>query len=224
MPENQLEAFMGAIRALESGGGDPRGDYNARGPLITNPNSQYHGERAHGAYGIMPGNWDSWSRAAGLGGADIRDPRAQDAVARHMFERYYAEFGSWDLVAIAWFAGAGNARKAQRRGIASLSEVRDTQGTDPKTGKKFKGTSVPDYVTKIRHYMGTPSDSFEAAAKRSVESGEIDPALTPEPNAKELTNANMLGREVVKMVSGMVKQNPGAGAHDAINRAFRLEA
>ena len=48
---------------------------------------------------------------AGLKGASIDDPKAQDDVARFMVQKYFDRYGSWDLVRIAWFGGPERAKK-----------------------------------------------------------------------------------------------------------------
>ena len=84
----QLDAFMAAIRRMESG--SFQGNYRVVNSI-----------GARGAYQILTGNWASWAAQAGLPGADWRDPRAQDAVARYKMVEYYRKYGSWELVAMA---------------------------------------------------------------------------------------------------------------------------
>jgi cell wall-associated NlpC family hydrolase len=127
MSASQIDLFMAAIRALESGGGNPRGNYSAR-------NSR---SGAYGAYQIMPQNWPSWAREAGVPGADPRDPRMQDIVARHKMLQYYRQYGRWDHVAGAWFAGPGGLRRHLRG------------GGDPSDGN----LRVSQYMNRIRSNM-----------------------------------------------------------------------
>ena len=42
------------------------------------------------------------------------DPKTQDRTAKNKFTQYYNKYKSWDLVAIAWFAGPGNANIVKR--------------------------------------------------------------------------------------------------------------
>ena len=67
---DDLNQFMASIRRRESG--SYAGNYNAQGPTIRSTTSMYYGERAYGAYQIMPGNWSSWSAQAGYGGLPNR--------------------------------------------------------------------------------------------------------------------------------------------------------
>jgi hypothetical protein len=91
-----VDAFMRAIGGQESGG-----NYDA-----TNATSG-----AHGKFQIMPANWPSWSREAGLGENAAQTPENQEKVARFKMQQYYDQFGSWDKVAKAWYSGPGNVDK-----------------------------------------------------------------------------------------------------------------
>lgn len=126
-----IDRFMAAIRDLES-----NGNYHAVGVPTK-------GGRALGAYQIMSQYWPGWAAEAGIPGADWRDPKAQDRVARYKMQRYFERYGRWDLVAIAWFAGPGRANTAANQGIESVSDLSDVLGT-----------SVGTYVRRIMDTMG----------------------------------------------------------------------
>lgn len=127
---DMVDQFMEAIAQVESGGA-----YDAKGP--------HHPEMGYplGRYQIMESNWPTWAAEAGVPGADWTDPAAQDAVARHKFLEYYDQYGSWDAVAVAWFAGPGMVEQWQQD-PSSLSEVSDSLGTD-----------VPQYVSAVLGHM-----------------------------------------------------------------------
>jgi len=133
-----LDTFLAAIRRLESGSYD--GKYDAVNRI----------SGALGAYQIMPGNWSWWTQKWGVPGADWRDKRAQDFVARKQFEEYYAKYRNWDLVAIAWFAGPGAADRARREGVGALGSVKDAMGT-----------TVPGYVSTIRQHMANAPERYK---------------------------------------------------------------
>lgn len=118
----ELAAFMAQIRRQESGG-----RYEVLGP-------QTRYGRPRGAYQILDSNWSSWAAEAGVAGASWRDPAAQDHVARFKFTQYFRRFGSWEAVAVAWFAGPGRAATyvSDPSKVANLSDV--------------LGTSVARYV------------------------------------------------------------------------------
>lgn len=128
-----LDAFMEALGYVES-----RNNYNAQGPYT---GSTYG--RAVGRYQIMEKIYGGWAREAGVDPND-RSPAAQDRVARHKMSEYYRRYGSWDLVAVAWFAGPGRADKAKKQGIASVGGIKD-----------MLGTSVASYAEKV---VGRMSD------------------------------------------------------------------
>ncbi len=119
--EKQVQAFLDAIKSVESGG-----NYQARNPI----------SGAYGAYQFIPRYWPERAAAAGIAGADIRDPAAQDRVARHMVTSYYRDLGSWELAAMAWMAPAV-AKKAKTQGIDNVS-FSDSAGHD-----------IHDYVSKV---------------------------------------------------------------------------
>lgn len=116
---------MASIAHTESGG-----NYNARSP--------------HGAYGkfqIMPANWPSWSREAGLGGQP-QSAANQERVARYKMTQYYRQFGSWDLVAAAWFSGPGTAAALKR---GDMSVLKRSDGN----------INVAEYIRRITARMGS---------------------------------------------------------------------
>ena len=92
-----LSRFMAAIRSVESGG-----NYRAIGP-----NTPYG--RATGAYQFIDSTWGGYK---GYRSAYLAPPAVQDARARQLMSAYYKEFHRWDLVAVAWHAGPGSARRA----------------------------------------------------------------------------------------------------------------
>lgn len=108
MALNQLDAFMGSLRQLESGG-----NYRAIGP------STKYG-RATGAYQFLDSTW------GGFGGyrrAADAPSAVQDARARQLMTQYYRQFGSWEMVAVAWHGGPGAAQRAMRTGRITGSDV-----------------------------------------------------------------------------------------------------
>ena len=96
--------------------------------------------QALGAYGILDVNWDKWAEQAGYKGADWRIPEMQDIVAAYKFTEYFNKYGSWDLVAVAWYAGPGAANKAKGLGIESVSGIGNLESFGPAVG---------DYVTSV---------------------------------------------------------------------------
>lgn len=153
-----LSAFMDAISAVESGH-----NYDAVGPYT---GSTYG--RARGRYQIMETIYGAWAREAGYAPDDF-SPAAQDAIARKKMSDYYARYGSWDLVAVAWFAGPAKADKAKRAGISSVGGASD-----------MLGTSVSTYVSKVMGGMTDLRDPGTAKAGRDMpRNARMDQAAAP---------------------------------------------
>ena len=124
----ELQAFRLAIALTEGGG---KVDY-----------TQTNADGAVGAYQFLTKYWDWYSSNAGYPDADINDPRVQDAVARYWFNKNYNDVGSWELAAIAHFAGRTTAFEAKQNGIESVINIQDSTGT-----------TIGDYVNKaMQHY------------------------------------------------------------------------
>ena len=110
--------------------------------------------QALGGYGILDINWygtdtqTAWTKMAGLEGADINDPKAQDAVAKYMVQKYFDKFGSWEAVSVAWFAGQGNADKFLK-GELDFSK------------KDAKGTSIKQYLNEMDKLLSNEMMNIE---------------------------------------------------------------
>lgn len=128
---DELEAFKHSLGYLES-----RNNYDATGPYT---GARYG--RARGRFQIMSAIYPAWAKEAGVDPADY-SPAAQERVATKKMTDYYRQFGSWDLVAVAWFAGPGRAAQAKKKGIASVGGLKD-----------MLGTSVASYAEKVMSGM-----------------------------------------------------------------------
>lgn len=89
------EDFYKAVAAQESDG-----DYNA-----TNSRTG-----AFGKYQIMPENWASWAKEAGLGENAEMSPENQEVVAKYKLGQYFDKYGAEGAL-VAWYAGEQNARR-----------------------------------------------------------------------------------------------------------------
>lgn len=143
---NGLEAFMQSLGQLESGN-----NYNAKGP------KHHTYGTATGRFQIMSKIYGGWAREAGVDPNDW-SPAAQDRVARYKMTQYYNRYGSWDLVAVAWFAGPARADKAKKSGINSVGGIKDSLGT-----------SVSKYVDKVRKGMATGTGQAPTGSADSME-------------------------------------------------------
>lgn len=122
-----IDRFMHAISSQESS---------------HNPNAVNKGSGAHGQFQIMPNNWAPWAKEAGLPSNAPKTQENQNIVARHKMQEYYNQFGSWDAVAVAWFAGPGRAKKFLE-GDTSVLNLSDGNMT------------VGEYINKMNNGMGS---------------------------------------------------------------------
>lgn len=139
-----LDAFMRALSSQESG---------------DNPTAENERTGAHGTYQILPSNWPAWSREAGLGANAARTAENQYQVARFKMAQYYRQFGSWEAVAVAWYAGPGAAQEY----VKNPNQTRFTRGQGP------NGTepSIQSYVNTAMSGMGRAASTPQSAAPTS---------------------------------------------------------
>lgn len=125
-----LDAFMKSLSATESGGSSSA--VNSR-------------TGAAGTFQIMPNNWAGWSAEAGMPGAPFT-PQNQQRVAEFKLQQYYNQFGSWQAVAVAWYAGPATAAKYA------------ADPTNPawykKQGPDKTEPSIQEYVNRVVGKMG----------------------------------------------------------------------
>lgn len=202
MALDNLDTFAEVIKLQESSG-----DYNAIGPV-----TRYG--RALGAYGIVEDNWANWAKQADLEGADWHDPKAQDAVAKNKMAEYYNKYNSWDLVAIAWFAGPGNADIVMRNtDLEPLLLSEDAENLPSIMSlQDVLGKSVKDYVDDV---MGNLNKELESKGLPKAE------RYTAKPKSKQ---APMIDQPDVPMqdetyavnIINALSQNTAAGQRKAI--------
>lgn len=140
--EDALDHFMAGISLAESG--STSGVYDAENP-----------SGAYGRYQIMPQYWDGWASEAGISGANIRDPAAQDRVARYKLGQYYETYGSWDLAATAWRLGPGVAQRVQTQGWGALTAT--------------ERNKIEPYLDKVMPYTGEGPYQGPTGSPSSVE-------------------------------------------------------
>lgn len=131
--------FLRAVAGQESGG---------------NPTERNADSGAYGTFQIMPGNWSSWARQAGLGGNAPQTPGNQEVVARHKLQEYKNKYGSWEAAAAAWYGGEG----AAQRFVKNPNDPRLTK-------KQGKYPSIKDYVAQVmgrtQQPGGVTHDAYE---------------------------------------------------------------
>lgn len=99
---SSMTAYMNAIKQVESGG-----NYNAVGPLVKK--GMYAGQRALGAYQVMPGNIPSWTKELlgySVSAQDfLRNRAIQDGVIQQQLQKSLNKFGNFSDAASVWFTG-----------------------------------------------------------------------------------------------------------------------
>lgn len=122
-----MEGIKFAARATES-----THDYSARGPVVED--GMYKGQRALGAYQVMPGNLASWSKQA-LGREVsekefLETPEIQDAIFEDQIMRSVAKYGTVQDAMSVWFTGSP---------VAEAGNVSDGHLTAPEYLARFEG-------------------------------------------------------------------------------------
>jgi len=155
---------------------------------------------ALGAYGILDINWygtdtqKSWTEMAGLEGANINDPKAQDDVARFFVQEYFNRYGSWDAVSVAWFAGPEVAKKMVNEGVIDYT-LKDVNGQDVKT-----------YVDEMNTKLGEELMNIEFPIETFTTPGTIKGPPTPPVIAKQKDMQEVFAAQVL---DAMTKANAG---------------
>lgn len=138
--EYTVDDFMAALSGQESGG---------------NWEAENTDTGAYGRWQILPSNWPSWAEEAGLGRNAEQTPENQAAVARFKMQQYYDDYGSWDAVAVAWFAGPDRARRYVQ-GDTSVLSLSDGNMT------------VGEYIDVLQNALGTVDTTDVQAAGDTV--------------------------------------------------------
>jgi len=195
------------VNALVSAlGGQESGSPAAGGYTAVNPDSG-----ATGRFQIMPGNWASWSQAAGLGPNAAMTPQNQEIVARNQISVYLADGGGDpSYVAVAWYAGEGTAKAFQ------------ADPTNPKWKQpQGKYPSIYDYATSITGKMGAAipgSLATQATTGTPPVGGPGGPALAGsinvgQPQAAGVPSAGAIPTAGSSLASevGSIGVTPGTG-------------
>ena len=152
-----------AIKSIESAGS---GGYTARGPLVTS--GMYRGQRALGAYQVMPGNLPQWSRQA-LGREVTEDEfmeseDIQDAIFDDQWRRNTERYGSDQDAVSVWFTG----RPLEEGGNRSDGYI---------TGN--------EYVNRYNRYVQNPHRTTDVPPRRGSTDGDHVPPIDVSPSAEE---------------------------------------
>lgn len=160
----KMDEFKGALTAykIEGGGNGNVGANVLKAIGMQESQGEYDAYNSDGeAYGKYQFKKDTWDREAKDAGVVDSDgnpvewqsatPEQQDQVAQHYAEKLYKEYGSAGLVAVAWYAGEGNAN-LYRDG----SPV-DVWGRPWDAPQVINGNTYPS----IKEYMDDVNAKFE---------------------------------------------------------------
>lgn len=147
---NEFDNLVAAIGGQESGG-----NYNAKNGRTG----------ASGKYQIMPDNWPSWSREAGLPAGAEMTPENQEIVARFKLKQYYDKYGARGA-AIAWYGGEGALkysadamnRKQGNGDEPSINEYADSVLARMGTGHSTRSMSQDEQDRIIKQYRTIKAD------------------------------------------------------------------
>ena len=146
------DRLAAAVRFQESG--SPSGNYGVLGAPVQRKDGSV--DRAYGAYQIMGANIPQWTKEV-LGYSMtpeefLRDPQAQDTVAKAKLDQMYQQYGSIEDVASVWFSG---------RPLNNNNSI-----------DKTSGKSVPSYVSDVMNkYYGGGEGSATNYNRGSVNDG-----------------------------------------------------
>lgn len=166
-----LEHAAAAVRRMES-----ENNYQRQQDIRANGQR----DRKVGAYGILESKWAGLSESLGYTGANWRDRKAQDVIAKEKLRRDYEALGSWELAVVAFRYGRPVAQHFADQNIVSPREMQDAG---------FEG--VGGYVRDIRRNVADPERKVEGTVNTAT-------AATPlPPNRKKAEN--VVRRQLVGM-------------------------
>ena len=187
-PAVGLEEILAGVRMAESG--SYKGDYGLVGP-------RFNGRSYFGAYQISTEYWSSWAALAGISGANMSSPAAQDRVAAYILGEYFVRYGDWNLAAMAWLAGPQEAAKVLRRGYGGVDSIQNP--------------NIRQYVQDVAKHAQWAAENPNAALTRQIPSARFSYAtpgsgwVHPVAGASEYSN------------SFRVPRNNKSGIHGAID-------
>ena len=185
------EDFFAAVAGQESGG---------------NYNAQNGRTGAFGKYQIMPENWPSWAKEAGLSADAPQTPENQEIVAKYKLGQYYDELGAEGAL-VAWYAGYRNGERWRDGEADAIGEgghyswdARQGNGDEP---------SVREYVQQALGRAG--------GAERTVS------AYDPEKRDHLMKLVSALGKDAEQAyqqqrgqyLDGIIQAAQSAGSYEA---------
>ena len=175
---SELDRFMGALIGQESGGAED----------AVNADSG-----AMGLGQIMPENWGPWAAEAGADPADFSAGN-QRRVIRYKLAQYYANYGNWRDVALAWYGGGGS--------VQAMKEGRISGNATEAGGYP----SLNAYADKLLASMeGQVAQGLSAGTQGGLtiqeRPGLADPQTRIENELKAMDPAKYFGTQFYKQAS-----------------------
>lgn len=185
------EGFFAAVAGQESGG---------------NYNAQNGRTGAFGKYQIMPENWPSWAKEAGLSADAPQTPENQEIVAKYKLGQYYDDLGAEGAL-VAWYAGYQNGVR-WRDGAADAIGAGGHYSWDARQGNGDE-PSVREYVQQALGRAG--------GAERTVS------AYDPEKRDHLMKLVSALGKDAEQTyqqqrgqyLDGIMRAAQNAGSYSA---------
>lgn len=134
---SDLDAFMNALIGQESGGD----------PTAVNSRTQ--------AFGLgQLTDWDGWAREAGADPSDISEAN-QRRVIRYKLAQYYAKFGNWRDVAIAWYGGEGAPSEVNSGNWSATRKQGGYPAGDPRNTEPSFNEYADSVLANMRSFQGS---------------------------------------------------------------------
>jgi hypothetical protein len=162
--EERRKKGLGGIGVYESGN-----KYGETNPITG----------AAGKYQIMPSNWPSWAREAGLPANAAMTPENQELVAQAKWNQYMKQFGGNDqLAATAWFAGPGRAQRlaAGDNSVLNFMDANNTRVSDyikGTTGRAYTSITIGDVIVNTKTDAPASEIGYEVARRIREITGSI---------------------------------------------------
>ena len=179
--------FFSKVAAQESGG-----NYGA-----TNSRTG-----AFGKYQIMPENWPSWSREAGLPEGAEQTPENQEKVAKYKLGQYFDKYGAEGAL-VAWYSGEQNAKRWVDGEKDAIGENGQHYSWDAKQGNGDE-PSIREYVNSALSQKGD-TDELAIYKQREKVKQLYRNKLNDEKRLENYRNnklADAFSAEVYKMAEG----------------------
>lgn len=203
---DDLEAAMKAIDSMNFGdavmGKDDFFSKVAAQESEGNYNASNSRTKAFGKYQILPSNWPSWSKEAGLPEGAEQTPENQEKVARYKLGQYFDKYGAEGAL-VAWYSGEQNAKRWVDGEADAIGENGQHYSWDAKQGNGDE-PSIREYVNSA---LSQKSDTDELAIYNQREKVKqlYRNKLNDEKRLENYRNnklADAFSAEVYKMAEG----------------------